>query len=245
VNAPLPLPLLYQDDHYVAVDKPPGLLVHRTPQSRDRVFVLQRLRDQLGRRLYPVHRLDRATSGVLVLGLSSEAAARLGQAFTERRVRKTYLAVVRGHTAASGRIDHPLAEDGVGDPQPALTEYTRLGVVTLPIAVGRYPEARYSLLEVHPRTGRMHQIRRHLKHVFHPLVGDTTYGEGRHNRLFREHFGVRRLLLHAHALAFEHPFGGGWTTVAAPPDAELAALFARLGWTLDAAPPSTVEASRL
>ncbi|MCW8904143.1 pseudouridine synthase, partial [Sedimenticola sp.] len=162
------LTILYRDEHYIAVDKPAGLLVHRTRISEDTRFVLQTLRDQIGRRVYPVHRLDRPTSGVLVFGLDSDAARRLVQLFEQRQVRKRYLAVVRGYTAESDVIDYPLREEGHKAPQAAVTGYRRLATVELPIAVGRYASARYSLLEVRPETGRMHQIRKHMKHIFHP-----------------------------------------------------------------------------
>ena len=223
------LQILYQDEYYVAVDKPAGLLVHRSPIARDRVFALQLLRDQLGRRVYPVHRLDRATSGVLVFGLSGEAAMRLAGAFGARRVRKRYLAVVRGWVEPSGLIDHPVAdEEGSGAAQAARTAYRRLATVELPFAVDRYPSARYSLVEVEPLTGRRQQIRKHFKHISHHLIGDTTHGNGRHNRFFRNRYGIRRLLLMAQRLEFAHPYRDRRVAVAAPPDRDwqtVAAIF--------------------
>ncbi len=224
------LPILYRDERYIAVSKPPNLLVHRSPISRDETFLLQRLRDQIGRRVYPVHRLDRPTSGVIVFGLDSEAAAALCGEFEGRGVDKRYLAVARGWTDEQGLIDYPLREEKWMEEQQAQTEYRRLATVRLPIPVGRYPEARYSLLEVRPLTGRYHQIRKHFHHISHPLVGDTTHGEGRHNRLFREHFGINRLLLHASSLRFRHPYSGEELTIAAPLGEELEGLFGRLGW---------------
>lgn len=224
------LPILYRDERYIAVSKPPNLLVHRSPISQDETFLLQRLRDQIGRRVYPVHRLDRPTSGVIVFGLDSEAAAALCAGFEERGVEKRYLAVVRGWTDEEGLIDYPLREEKWMEEQQAQTAYRRLATVSLPIPVGRYPEARYSLLQVRPLTGRFHQIRKHFHHIFHPLVGDTTHGEGRHNRLFREHFGIRRLLLHAQGLSFHHPYSGEALNIEAPVGEELERLFERLGW---------------
>lgn len=224
------LTILYRDEHYIAVDKPAGLLVHRTRISEDSRFALQQLRDQIGRRVYPVHRLDRPTSGVLVFGLDSDAARRLVQLFEQRQVQKRYLAVVRGYTEASALIDYPLREEPHKPAQAAVTGYRRLATVELPIAVGRYATARYSLLEVRPATGRMHQIRKHMKHIFHPIVGDTTHGDGRHNRLFREQFGIYRLLLMATGLAFRHPYSGADLSISAAPDGELAGLFERLGF---------------
>ena len=215
----MPLTILYQDEHYVAIDKPAGLLVHRSPISRDRVFALQTLRDQLGRHVYPIHRLDRATSGVLLFGLSADAARRLVAQFERQAVDKEYLAVVRGWVDTHGFIDHPVADDhGNGIPQPARTRFRCLARVELPFAVDRYPTCRYSLVAVHPETGRRQQIRKHFKHISHHLVGDTTHGNGRHNRFFREQIGIRRLLLMSHRLSFLHPFSGGWVTVAASAD---------------------------
>ncbi len=200
------LPVLFRDRWLCAIDKPCGLVVHKTPRSDDAVFALQRLRDQLGHRVWPLHRLDRATSGVLLFALDAQTAAAVGRQIMARRFDKRYLAVVRGYTDPAGRIDHPLATADRRTEQPALTCYRRLATMQLPVPLGRYPSARYSLVEVRPETGRTHQIRRHFKHLFHPLIGDTTYGEGRHNRLFRELFDCHRLLLHAVELRLAHPW---------------------------------------
>ncbi len=227
----MPLTILHQDAHYVAIDKPAGLLVHRSPISADRVFALQMLRDQLGRRVYPVHRLDRATSGVLVFGLSAEAAGRLVAQFESRQVSKEYLAVARGWVASDGTIDHPVAdEDGNGVAQHASTSYRSLARVELPFAVDRHPTARYSLVSVSPHTGRRQQIRKHFKHISHHLIGDTTHGNGRHNRFFREHLGIARLLLMSHRLAFTHPYTQAGVDITAPTDSDwerIGTLFAR------------------
>ena len=233
--------LLYRDDDYVIVHKPAGLLVHRSPiDRRETRFALQLVRDLVGRRVYPVHRLDKPTSGILAFGLSSVAARRLAEAFAAGQVRKTYLAVVRGITPEAGRIDHPLVEelDRYGDPlaepdkgpQDAVTAYRRLAEVELPFAVGRYPTSRYSLIEARPETGRRHQLRRHFKHLLHPIIGDTKYGEGRHNRFFREEFACHRLLLAAVELAFVHPGTGQDLRIAAPPQEDFMAVLDRLGW---------------
>jgi len=205
-------------------------LVHRTPISRDRHFVLQQLRDQLGRRLYPVHRLDRATSGVLLMAFSPEAAAILSDRFRQGAMHKRYLAVVRGWTPEEGTIDHQVRDAEGRRPRPAVTRYRRLEKVELPVAVDRYPTSRYSLVEVEPRTGRHQQIRKHFKHIGHPLIGDTTWGKGTHNRFFRERFGIHRLLLHAFSLSFVPPDGERRITVTAPIDARWQALFRELGW---------------
>jgi tRNA pseudouridine65 synthase len=186
------LTLLHQDDFLVAVDKPSGMAVHRG-WSQERHVVLTVLRDQIGRHLYPVHRLDRGTSGALVLALDPATARGLQERFEAGEVRKRYLALVRGIPPEEGVVDSPVPRAPDGPRVPAVTEFRRLGTFE-----------RYSLLEVVPRTGRLHQIRRHLKHISHPIVGDVRYGKGEHNRLFRERFGLHRLALHALELGFPH-----------------------------------------
>lgn len=239
------LPILYQDDVLVAVNKPSGLLVHRSPIDRHETeFALQTVRDQIGRRVHPVHRLDKATSGALVFALDPDAARAMMAAFQQGAVEKTYLAVVRGFADEAGRIEHPLREptdrmsgQRAGEEkaaQEAVTEYRRLATAELPHSAGRHPTSRFSLVHAFPRTGRTHQVRRHLKHVFHPVIGDTTYGDGRQNELFRRVFDCRRLLLHARGIAFPHPSTGAPVRIAAPPDASLAALLQRLGWGSEA-----------
>jgi tRNA pseudouridine65 synthase len=235
------LPILYQDDCLVAVNKPAGLLVHRSSiDRRETVFAMQVLRDQLGKRVYPLHRLDKATSGVLVFALDPGTARRMTEVFTAGLVWKSYLAVVRGYTEEEGRIDHPLEVrcDKMADQradrdkpaQEAVTDYRRLAIVELPHAVGRYATARYSLLRADPRTGRMHQLRRHLKHIFHPVIGDTTYGDGKQNEFFRRTLGCRRLLLHAREIAFPHPRSGQTVRLTAPLDEQFRKLLDALGW---------------
>lgn len=234
------LTLLHRDDNIAVFNKPAGLLVHRSWIDRfETRFALQMARDRLGQRVYPVHRLDKPTSGVLLFALSAEDATRLTDSFTTGKVSKKYLAVVRGIAPESGTIDHPLLEEQDRrdpyrqegkDPQEAVTVYRRLATAELPFSVGRYPTSRYSLVEAEPLTGRRHQIRRHFKHIFHPLVGDVNYGEGRHNRFFREEMAAPRLLLHAAELIFPHPESGDQLTVAAPLDGVFIALLHRLGW---------------
>jgi tRNA pseudouridine65 synthase len=225
------LPILHRDDQLVAVAKPSGLIVHPSGLAPDRDTCMTRLRDQLGRWVFPVHRLDRGASGVLLFGLDPASARALADAFAGRRVRKRYYAVVRGVPPTSGEIDHPLpAETGSGPPLEARTSFRRLAEVELPYPVGPYPVARYALVLAEPETGRMHQIRRHLAHLRHPIVGDVTYGDGKHNRLFRERLGLRRLLLHARALELPHPQGGEPLRLEAPLPDELAGLFRSFGW---------------
>ena len=233
--------ILYQDPHFIAVNKPAGLLVHRSKIDRHETrFALQMVRDQVSRHVYPVHRLDKPTSGVLVFAFTPEAARLLTEAFARRDVTKTYLAVVRGYVEAHGIIDYPLKEqldkttDARAHPdkpaQPAVTAYRRLAQVEVPVAVGRYPTSRYSLVEARPETGRMHQIRRHMKHIFHPVIGDGKHGEGRHNRFFSTRYGSNRLLLAATELSFTHPYNQTALTLIAPLDATFTAVIDQLGW---------------
>lgn len=236
------LTLLYRDESLIAIDKPAGLLVHRSLVDRhERRFAVQLLRDQIGARVYPLHRLDKPTSGVLLFALSPQAARRMGAVFEQQAIQKTYLAVVRGYAAVHGRIDYPLREalDRLSDsqalqdkpPQAAVTDYRRLARLELPVSDGRHATSRYSLLALQPHTGRKHQIRRHMKHIFHPIVGDTTHGDGRHNRLFRERLGCARLLLMSAELAFLHPETGAPVRIRAPLDAEFSRVVARFGWS--------------
>ena len=234
------LTILYRDDCLVAVRKPAGLLVHRTDLDRHETrFAVQMLREQLGRRVWPAHRLDRGTSGVLLFALDPETMAVLSRQFEAGMVAKTYLAVVRGHPPEAGSIDHPLTrrfderEAATGrstEAQPALTRYRRLATVELPVAVDRYATSRYALLELQPETGRRHQIRRHLKHIAHPIIGDATYGKGRHNRMFAERYGCARLLLACTRLALTHPTSGRPLVLEAPLEADFQALLTTLEW---------------
>ena len=234
-----PLTILYRDAHLVAIDKPAGLLVHRDQETAETGdFALQRVRDQVGCRVYPLHRLDRPTSGVLLFALDAETAGRMGPLFHQGGVQKHYLAVVRGHTRAAGHIDHPLKrlpgrrhpKANGGPPQESVTAFRRLGEIELPFGVDRYPTSRYSLIALTPKTGRRHQLRRHMKHIAHPIVGDTRYGKGTHNRFFADHFGCRGLLLTAVALCFDHPLTGAQVCIRAPLPNHFAALIRRLGW---------------
>jgi len=202
---------------------------------------MSRLRDQLGCWVYPAHRLDRGTSGVLLFALDPEAAAKLAHAFERRCVRKSYLAVVRGFAPEAGTVDHPLREGKTG-PAPAVTAFARLATAEISRAVGRYPTSRYSLVRAEPLTGRRHQIRRHLKHVSHPIVGDSIHGDGRHNSSVRQLTGVSRLLLHSRKLELVHPETLAPLSLEAPLPAEMAAAIERLG--LGAPLPRLSQASR-
>ncbi|MDR0965659.1 MAG: pseudouridylate synthase [Myxococcales bacterium] len=204
---------LFADEHLVLVNKPSGLLVHRG-LGQDRVVAMSLVRDALGRHVFPVHRLDRGTSGVLCFALSSEMAAALQRSFTEGGVHKRYLALVRGVPPDQALIDHPVPKCEGGERVSALTEMRRL-------ATARFAIGDFSLVEAMPKTGRFHQIRRHLKHLGHPLVGDVNYGRGEINRFFRAEFGLNRLALHAASIAFQHPVTGESIEVMAPIPEEL------------------------
>lgn len=229
------LEIVYRDAALVAIHKPSGLLVHRSNLDRHATrFAVQLLRDQIGQPVYPAHRLDRGASGLLLFALDSAVLQRLTFAFAGGAVGKTYLALVRGHPPQDGLIDHALRrihEEGMepGAPQPARTAYRRLAAVELPYAVDRYPRSRYALLELKPENGRRHQLRRHLKHIAHPIIGDATYGKGRHNRFFAQHFGVHRLLLACTELALTHPVSGLPLLLKTPLAAEFSALLESLG----------------
>jgi tRNA pseudouridine65 synthase len=219
------LRILYQDENLVAVDKPPGLLVHRTGlDAGETQFALQMLRDQLGRPVWPAHRLDKGTSGVLLFALDADTARTLARAFeAPDLVRKTYRAVVRGWTDESGVIDHPLQrlEDdmrvGRVEVQEAATPYRTLERYELPLPYGSFPATRCALVELQPLTGRRHQLRRHMKHIAHPILGDATHGKGPLNRAVAEFIGMQRLWLHAQGLTLTH--GDDALTIAAPCDA--------------------------
>ena len=230
--------ILYQDEHLVAVAKPSGMFVHRSDADRSaELVVVQELRDQLEQNIYPVHRLDRATSGLLLLARTRNAAAACGKMFSERRVKKTYHALVRGYTAAEGQIDTPLVssrgrEKPAGhpwtEPQLAVTRYRTLYRLEIPIALGEHATIRCSLIEAHPETGRYHQLRRHFNYVSHPVIGDTSHGDGRHNRLYREHFAAERLMLAAVRLEFIHPVTETRCDIRCPTDTSFSSVMDRL-----------------
>ncbi|MBE1299995.1 MAG: tRNA pseudouridine(65) synthase TruC [Alteromonadaceae bacterium] len=210
------LDILYQDEHCVAVFKPSGLLVHRSLIDKyETQFAMQILRDQLGQRVYPLHRLDKATSGVLLFGLSSNVAKQFGKLFENNQVHKTYLAIVRGYLEGEGTVDYPLKEtlDKMVDKkarqdkpaQAAVSHFSNLATIELPYAVGRYNTARYSIVQLQPDTGRKHQLRRHMAHLRHPILGDVNYGDNKHNRFVREQMAFNGLALTAKRMRFVHP----------------------------------------
>lgn len=224
------LEIIFRDIHYIAIHKPPGIHVHPTYLSRGEESCMKILRDQIGQWVYPVHRLDRAASGILLFSLSSEAAGKMIQQFGERKVEKRYLAVVRGYLPEEEKIDYPLREEPHKEPAEAITEYRRLAMMELPYSLGKFPTVRYSLAEVFPRTGRKNQIRKHFAHISHPIIGDVRYGDGKHNRLFREKFAIHRLLLLAVSLSFQHPYTGEPTILRAEIPEDVEELFGKMNW---------------
>ncbi len=223
--------ILYQDEQYVAVNKRSGLVVHPTKLAPDAVAVLPSLRKQLGRYVYPVHRIDRGTSGIVLFGLDSDAARRMGALMQSRAIDKQYLAVVRGYADDSGRIDHPIKDaDKANGKLDSITDYWCERRVEIPYAVGPHERSRYSLVIAKPLTGRRHQIRKHFVHLRHPVVGDTTYGDGDHNKLYRRAFRCGRLLLMASALSFTHPYTDEPVNVTCPVPKRIERLFERFGW---------------
>jgi tRNA pseudouridine65 synthase len=239
------LEILYKDQYCVAINKPSGLLVHKSLiDKKETRYAMQILRDQLGMWVYPIHRLDKPTSGVLLFALDAISAKHLSNAFVAKTIEKHYVGVVRGYCDEEGFIDHPLVEkqDKTTDAKAqknkpakeAKTRYKRLATIELHFPVGKYESVRYSLVKLTPLTGRKHQLRRHCKHISHHLLGDTKYGRGEHNKFIRKEFQVHRLLLHAYKLTFPHPYLNKNITVTAPFDATFTQLLRDFNWEEEA-----------
>ena len=242
------LKILYQDEYFVAVDKPAGLLVHRSAiDKHETLFLLQLLRDQIGCHIFPVHRLDKPTSGAIIFAKSPSAAALLQEELNAERtignVKKEYLLVCRGFCAEQGVVDHPLKpihdfkkkNNAVVTEKPvqtAVTEYQRLHTIELASAIDKYPTSRYSLVKANLITGRKHQLRRHFKHLSHPIIGCPKYGKSTHNQYFASTLGVSRLLLHAYRLCFFHPMLSKSVEIHAPLSGEFAHLLSSFHWPL-------------
>jgi tRNA pseudouridine65 synthase len=211
--------LLYADEHLVVADKPSGLLVHRGWDNDDDVAMF-RVRDAIGEHVFPVHRLDRGTSGALLFARNPTVAAQLSQAFENGEIGKNYLALVRGSPPDEGVIDYAIQKKEDGPRVPALTRFR---------VVGRSPVDRCSLVLALPETGRLHQIRRHLRHINHPLIGDVKHGSGSINRHYRTTYNLHRLALHAHKLAFVHPVSKQRIEITCNLPSDLALPFEALG----------------
>ncbi len=199
------LEIIYEDEHLIAINKPHGLLVHRSKIANDaNEFALQMLRDQVGRHVNPTHRLDRKTGGVLLFAFDKETEIAMQKQFQESLVVKSYLAIVRGYAPLAMEIDYPLAKEN-GTLQDAKTNFVTLQQSEIPLAIGKHPTSRYSLVKANPKTGRMHQLRKHFAHIFHPIIGDRPHGCNKQNRYFKEHLQMNTMLLHALDLSFTHP----------------------------------------
>jgi len=199
------LEIIYQDENLIAINKPHGLLVHQSSIARDATeFALQILRDQVGKHVSPVHRLDRKTSGILLFAFDKESEIAMHQQFMNTETDKKYLAILRGFTPDSMDIDYPLAKEN-GTLQDAFTAFRTLQRAEVDVAFGKHPTSRYSLIEATPKTGRMHQLRRHFSHILHPIIGDRTHGCNKQNKFFLEQWNMTTMLLHASELSFKHP----------------------------------------
>lgn len=227
------LEILFEDKWLVAINKPHGLLVHRTKLAEEKdEFALQLLRDQLGIKVYPSHRLDRKTAGVLLFSKDENTDAAMKRLFETQKIEKKYLTLVRGFLPEEGTIDKPLAKEN-GQLQDALTTYKCLAKIELPIAVSRYPTSRYSLALVMPKTGRMHQIRRHMAHIRHYIVQDKTHGECKQNKMFEQHFQHTTMMLHALETKFIHPTTHLELKINAPLQTSFKSLLLKMGFQLD------------
>ena len=227
------LEILYQDDYLVAINKPNGLLVHRTKIANDATeFALQILRDQLGKKVNPCHRLDRKTSGLLLFSLDENTDSLMQQQFADGKVDKKYLAIVRGYTPNEELIDYPLKKEN-GKLQDAITKFKTVERKELEIPFSGHPTSRYSLVDVEPLSGRMHQIRKHLAHIHHPIIGDRPHGCNKQNKLFKEKWNMMSMMLHARSITFSHPITNEKTNILANPSAEFFRTAQFLGFDTD------------
>jgi tRNA pseudouridine65 synthase len=233
------LDIVFQDEHLVAIQKPAGLLVHKSPIDRhEKRYAMKILRNQIGQWVYPVHRLDKPTSGLLLFTLDKDTARHVSQQFEQQLISKEYLAVVRGFAPTEGIIDYPLNEIAVfkhlektveqKEAKESLTHYKTLKQYILPYSDGHFESCRYSLVKLFPKTGRKHQIRRHLKHISHPIVGDVKHGRGEHNKLFKVHMDSHRLLLAAQTMTLTHPITNERLHLECPLEDNLRQLLDRL-----------------
>ncbi|WP_442587360.1 pseudouridine synthase [Pedobacter sp. AW31-3R] len=226
------LEIVYQDEHIIAINKPHGLLVHRSSIANDaKEFALQLLRDQVNRRVSPVHRLDRKTGGLLLFTFEKDVEVAMHQQFQNGAVQKKYLAIVRGFSPDMQDIDYPLAKEN-GNMQDAFTSFVTLDRAELPIPLGQHPTSRYSLVEASPTTGRMHQLRKHFAHIFYPIIGDRKHGCNKQNRFFKEQWDMTTMLLHASELLFKHPVTQEEIHLKASVNQEFSRVMQIMGWSL-------------
>jgi len=226
------LEIVYQDDYLIAINKPHGLLVHRSKIADDaKEFALQLLRDQVGRHVNPTHRLDRKTGGVLLFAFDKETEIAMQKQFQESLVDKNYLAIVRGYAPAEMEIDYPLAKEN-GTIQEAHTSFVTLQQSEIPLEIGKHPTSRYSLVKANPKTGRMHQLRKHFAHIFHPIIGDRPHGCNKQNRYFKKHLQMNTMMLHALDLTFNHPVTEEKITIKSEVQDEFKRMMALMNFTL-------------
>ena len=214
------LEIIYKDEYLAAINKPHSLLVHKSGYAMNaNEFAIQLLRDQIRRKVYPCHRIDRTTGGVLLFALNEETNAMMQQQYATNRVEKKYLAIVRGFTDETGEIDYPLTNDK-GKIQEAITSYKTIKQSEINISSGKFKTSRYSLVEVYPKSGRMHQIRKHFAHIMHPIIGDRPHGCNKQNKIFKEKFDMKTMMLHALELKFIHPKTNQEIIISASPQEE-------------------------
>jgi len=222
--------IIYQDDHLVAINKPHGLLVHRSSIAKDATeFALQLLKQQIGKHVSPVHRLDRKTSGLLLFALDKEVEKSMHQKFMSGEICKKYLAIVRGFSPDHLEIDYPLVKEN-GTMQDAFTSFVTLKRAELNIPLGKHETSRYSLVEAKPTTGRMHQLRKHFAHIFHPIIGDRKHGCNKQNRFFKDQWDMNTMLLHASNLRFQHPVTNKEINISAPVQKEFNRVMELMKW---------------
>ncbi|WP_177762844.1 pseudouridine synthase [Flavobacterium sp. I3-2] len=215
-----PLEILYQDEYIIAINKPHGLLVHQSPIARDASeFAIQLLRDQIGKKVFPVHRLDRKTSGVLLFAFDKEVNRILTEQFTTKQIEKRYIAIVRGFAPEEMLIDYPLYKDN-GVLQEAQTLIKCMQTAEIDLPSGKHQTSRYSLVEAFPYTGRMHQIRKHLAHILHPIIGDRPHGCNKQNKLWLEKYEMNTMMLHGASLKLNHPVTNEVLEIKAEPQSE-------------------------
>ncbi len=226
------LEIIYQDEDIIAINKPNGLLVHRSPIATDvQEFAMQMLRDQIGQHVYPAHRLDRKTSGVLLFGKNPESHKALQASFAAQKMDKTYFAIVRGYIDEAGTIDYALTNES-GKTQDAITHFERIALAELPVPFGKHATSRYSLVKLKPETGRMHQLRKHMAHIMHPIIGDRPHGCNKQNKLFKEKWELNDMMLHAHELTLEHPKENLMLNLKAGFPEEFVRISQMMGWEL-------------
>lgn len=226
------LEILYRDEYLVAINKPHGLLVHRSPiASEATVFAIQELRNQIGQWVFPAHRLDRKTSGVLLFSLDKNSDSKIQQMFAAGSISKTYLAILRGFSPKTGTIDYPLKKEN-GTIQEAVTHFETLATTEINVAHGVHATSRYSLIKAKPETGRIHQLRRHFAHISHPIIGDRPHGCNKQNKLFKEKFQMTTMMLHASELKFVHPISNTPIHIKAVPHSEFIRMLDLMGWNL-------------